>query len=262
MADYSITSSGGFVAGGTSTVVRGVALSGSIPIVASVPSVIVIVKSFIITGSIGGVATIASTFTFSPNFVIVGSIGGEVGLSGSILVSIGETFIIPAIASLESIIEFSKTNAIDAIVVTVENSARTEYSNYALNSMIQFDGKQYGADSTGIYLLEGSDDAGTEIELVFRTPSADSGLSIKKEVEDIFVGCEIAGTMQVRIVTDRDTFSNPQYKDGEAGEIETRRVKIPLNLLSRYWGIELRNVDGSLLNVDSVEYEITPTTRR
>jgi hypothetical protein len=222
-------------------------------------------KTFIIVGSISGVGGTVSTFVFAPSFLIVGAAEGVGGVTSVIVAGRLDSFLLGGKGGIDGFIEaghITISEIVNAIVVTAENYARSEYTNYAFNSMIQFNDTQYAADDTGIYLLEGNTDNGTSINLILRTGLNDTGLSIKKMVEDFFVGCELAGTMEVRILTDEEAISTSQYIEGISGKVKTRRVKAPLNLLSRYWGVELRNVDGSFLNIDSIEYEIDPSTRR
>ena len=48
------------------------------------------------------------------------------------------------------------------------NFSISEYVNYGFNSFAEIDGQMFGANENGLYLLDGSDDAGTNIVATFR----------------------------------------------------------------------------------------------
>jgi hypothetical protein len=149
------------------------------------------------------------------------------------------------------------------LAFNVFNNGLSEYSGYNFDSVFELGGKYYGViASDGVYLLEGTNDNGTDIESIVQTGVIDYGDSHKKNVPDVFIGCELAGQMQIRSITDEEVWSTPKYVDGVLGEVKNKRVKLSLKPSSRYWGFEIRTVDGAKLNIDTIESEPDTSTRR
>jgi hypothetical protein len=231
---------------GSVTVVQSVTVTGDIAIEVGVSATVSSRQQVAMTGDIGCEIGLASTV--SVGRTITGNVGIGTGLQS-------EVYVAYAVDSyLEPITP-------DAFVLNIENFARSEYSNYALDSMIQVDGKQYGCDANGLYLLEGSDDDGTDIVQVFQTGLYDNGISNKKNAPNLWLACECLGKVQIRPIHDYEDMGDPLFIEGEEGTAETKRVQLPLGPLSRYWGFEIRTIDNSILNIDNIEYDLDVSTR-
>jgi hypothetical protein len=149
-----------------------------------------------------------------------------------------------------------------AIVITVKNLARTEYTNFQFNSLADFNGVYLGAKADGIYELTGDTDNTTNIDSVIKTGISDYGVSTLKNVPDVYFGISTEEDMIIRAVLDGLAFSSQQVLSKNGDGIKTRRLKMPLGIKSRYWGIEVSNTQGEDFELDIIEMRVAPIKRR
>lgn len=226
------------------------------------------VQSVVVTGSVAIETGVAATVSDRQQVAVTGDIACGVGVSAGVSIGRAITGNVRVGTGVQSIVNVSydSTSSLpsvipNALVLNIENMARSEYSNYVFDSMIQFGGNQYGCDEEGLYLLSGSDDNGTDIVQIIQTGLYDNGINNKKNAPNLFIGGELEGTIQIRPIHDHEEFGEPLFTEGEYGTVETRRIKLPLAPLSRYWGFEIRTVNGAILNIDTIEYDLDVSTR-
>jgi hypothetical protein len=138
-------------------------------------------------------------------------------------------------------------------------NAYTSYSNVNFNSFCQMpDGRYYGAMPDGLYLLEGDDDAGTDIAAHVRAGLENFGTQRMKRMPMMYVGYRTNGDVLLKVVTTspegdkREDIYKLEQRTADA--MRESRVKIGRGLKSVYWGFELANVDGADFEIDSVEF--------
>lgn len=224
-------------------------------------------QSVTVAGDVGISVGVAATTPTRQQVVVTGDVEINVGCAfTSIHVGVVPSCEVNIVIGVDGLPTFaytvSDTTTPGAFVLNVENLARSEYSNYAFDSMIQFQDKQYGCDETGLYLLDGDDDNGTDIIQMLQTGLYDNGTSNKKNVPDLFVGCEGTGVIQIRLIKDNEERGQPILVENIEDYVDTIRVKLPLNTLSRYIGFEIRTLDNAKLNIDNLEYDLDVGTRR
>jgi len=151
-----------------------------------------------------------------------------------------------------------------AWVVNSENLALSRYSGYSFNSLAAFKTTYLGATDTGIYELEGADDAGTDIDARIRTGLMEFGSSRQKAMPSAYLGYTADGSLGLKVITtEGGTKTETWYKLTETkGAPDTSRIKVGKGLKARYWGFELSNVDGSDFEVDHLHLYPVILTRR
>ncbi len=134
------------------------------------------------------------------------------------------------------------------IVMNPTNFGVTEYKNYPFNSFCYFNGKYFGANNTGIYLLEGITDNGAEIEAYIATGNHDSYLGSQslpptvKRQQELYLLHTSTGGMLVDYIDDIDgVFSY---------NVEGERVKLGRGLRGRMFKLKFKNVNGSKFTLD------------
>ena len=147
------------------------------------------------------------------------------------------------------------------IVLSTEAAAFTEYTEYPFNSLFTFKGKPYGVADDGIYLLEGSDDAGEPIEAAFKTKLTTMRQRALKDARGLYLGYTSDGELVLKVTTTRDGKKREDwYKAQYSGDADFRhnRMKIQRGLRSTYWQFEVANVDGADFEVEDVTilYEV------
>lgn len=149
-----------------------------------------------------------------------------------------------------------------ALVMNLENEGVTEYSNFPFNSFACFNGRYLAANSSGIYELTGDNDAGDDIDAVFRTPQEDANAPYLKRPEDVYIGAKSDDDLAVSVLVD----GNVEYKasniSGKTTGIVTRKSKVGKGAKSRYWAVQVENVNGCDFTVESMELNLKAVTRK
>ncbi len=138
----------------------------------------------------------------------------------------------------------------------------TEYKNYNFNSIAKIGGHYYGAADTGLYLLEGADDAGTDIDVRIKLGALDLGNGYKSRCEQAYIGVRTSGSIIFKVFTDD---GKERWYESQAvyTELNTQRAKLGRGVKSRYWQFELINRDGADIELlEEIEFYPVALTRR
>lgn len=134
----------------------------------------------------------------------------------------------------------------------------TSYSNFPFNSFCELAGHYYGATDTGLYLLEGDDDAGEPIEARVRGGLSDMGTGRLKRMQALYLGYRADGPLMLKVVTTSDEGEKRedwyQLDAQPASVVREGRIKIGKGLKSRYWGFEIANVAGGDFALDELAW--------
>ncbi len=139
-------------------------------------------------------------------------------------------------------------------VANKETAAHSMWDNFRFDSLaVDGGGVAYGARSDGIYLLEGADDAGAEIDISLLTGKMDFDEAAKKSCPKVLIGAATDGTLLVRVIDDKgDEYI---YEAESVRETEdVLQVKPGRGIESRYLQFELYNKDGASLDLSSIEF--------
>lgn len=125
-----------------------------------------------------------------------------------------------------------------AWIMNTDTGAVTRYENYNFNSFAQIGESYYGVQDDGIYLLEGADDNGTDIEATITTRKYDFGSPLLKRFSEVFIGLKNDDEMVLKVILDDETeylytvvTTNDYVKD--------TKVKVGRGNKSKYWQFEL-----------------------
>jgi hypothetical protein len=133
-----------------------------------------------------------------------------------------------------------------------EGRALSQYSNYPFNGFVEFPrgSKRYlGTSDDGLFRLEGTSDAGTDIVPRLRTALLDFGTGLAKELPDIYIANRSAGDFVLKvIVTDEAGLQHEHHYIATvpAGTARAGRFKAGRGLNPVYWQFELTPDDGIL----------------
>jgi hypothetical protein len=159
-------------------------------------------------------------------------------------------------------------STMDTIVVNLITNTHSRYTNYAFNSFFKKNSKWYGANTTGIYLLEGDYDfvgEGTESEInaFVKTPVIDFGKEENKAVCDALVNARAFDNLEldIKINEERECLALPANYTNKAG-IQRRRIKVPKGLVGNAWQFTVRNVNGAYFKMFDFEVMAKTVQRR
>lgn len=188
-----------------------------------------------ITGSVGigigpaGVITLATPPVYAvPVSRPIENATIKIGVNGVI------AFIHPQILEIIGDIEVGISGgAVDpgvfaTYVMTGVRGEPSLYSNFNFNSYAKFRGQYFGAGEDGIYLLEGSDDAGDEIHSGIRIGPANFGTDREKRLRLLRCGGKTVGA-QAKVSNGNGSAGYYDVEGGRAGvsrEVQGREITI------------------------------------
>jgi hypothetical protein len=152
------------------------------------------------------------------------------------------------------------------LVMNAETHGFSQYDNYAFNSIAVFGGQLYGANTDGLYLLDGEDDDGDEIAWRIRTGLDKFNSSLMKGLDSAYLGYTATGRVALKCIVVNHAGDKIVHwyeltgLDKEASS--PGKIQIGRGLKSVYWGFELTNVDAGDIALDVLELHPLKLDRR
>lgn len=192
--------------------------------------------------------------------------------SARVSFTLGATALFPSFSAYMQVSKASVTAT--ALVLNLFSAAQADprakvpgvtfYPGYAFNSFGELeDGRYLGASSTGIYILDGDDDQGTEIKARIELGDKNFGVTQAKNIPEIIFDCESEAAMDVSAVVDGGDECIPYRTISSANKINTnRRAELPLGLLGCFYKIILENVNGGDFELRSIDIPVDISSRK
>jgi hypothetical protein len=150
------------------------------------------------------------------------------------------------------------------VVMNITNEAITTYSNYPFNSLLYFDGKYFGTNENGIYVLGGETDNGMRIQSKIKTGPLNFGNHFIKILRNVWLTYRSDGHLMLVLLVDEDedhpAECDPTQIVGQ--KIHEERVKSPRGLRGRYYTLELKNLSGADFDLDSLSLVVDAIRRK
>lgn len=154
------------------------------------------------------------------------------------------------------------SNVYTTKVMNTRNTAVTEYTNYQFNSFARIGRDWYAAGPAGLVKLTGTQDNATNIDWSFRTGQLDGNEPGLKRLPEMLAGLRTSGRITVKVWKDDNTVYSYDMPSIKNNTIRQQRVKIGRGMRSRWFKVGMEGVAGSSLELDSLQIEMTETTRR
>lgn len=146
----------------------------------------------------------------------------------------------------------SLTPRIISYALNLRSLGLSEYANYNFNSLCVINGKSFGASSTGLYLLEGTTDAGEHIDAHVTFPLTDFGIDNEKRVRSVYFGGSFGRTMYLHVWTNEGIERVRLFRSS----IQRKRKAVVLvgrGAEGEYWQFKVSNHRGSMFELDTLE---------
>lgn len=144
--------------------------------------------------------------------------------------------------------------------VNAETGASSMYEGYDINSMAKWGDSYIGARNDGIYLLQGSDDAGEPIRASMAFGAKTFGTLQQKTVQYAYLGVAAGGGLYARITVDDKTYT---YKVRRSNDnLQTQRIDMGRGLKATHVVLELLNEDGADFELSDIQFNIAVLARR
>lgn len=183
------------------------------------------------------------------------SIETLVSLSGEFAAALMEAVWVSDQAQATNGVDDSETWAVNA-----ETGASSRYASYGFNSYAVIGGVAYGAKASGIFALEGDDDAGEPIQAHLHFGQHDFGMPELKSVPYVHVGVGASGAVYLRVEDDIGaSIYRVRHTDPRQA---TQRFDLDRGLRASYFAFELYNENGADFELDSIRFEVISLRKR
>lgn len=120
------------------------------------------------------------------------------------------------------------------------------------NSMCRIGTEYFGANSTGLYLIGGDDDAGANITGIIKSGEMDFGMSNKKRFRFFYFHLKTLGRLTLKIYCDNVLAASYNVAPSVRGK---RTVKVPIakQYEGGYWAWSIEGVNGIDFDLYSVQ---------
>jgi hypothetical protein len=206
---------------------------------------------------INNTGQIIDTITASRELVaqIIGELTatGSFSIIGEFLTAIEESLL--SSASIAGIYTSKITFESDSRVwvINMDTGASSQYDDYGFNSFFERDGKYYGVAEDGVYLLEGDDDEGVEIDALVEFGRSNFGSPHKKKVINVYAGVSSTGKMLLKVDADGTIYTYEARSS--SGSIENNRFDIGKGLKGNYYNFTLINRNGNDFDLETITFE-------
>jgi hypothetical protein len=136
-------------------------------------------------------------------------------------------------------------------VLNTETGALSKYTNFGFNSFCEFKGHNLAASPDGIYLLEGSDDDGTDIEASFSPGINDFESAQKKRMLNAYVMFKGDGQCYLKVTGD-DGVQYEYLLESIGERTRTVKAKIGKGLKGRSFETEICNIGGTDFDIQEM----------
>lgn len=146
-------------------------------------------------------------------------------------------------------------------VLDLDSNSSRRYTNYDLTSYARIGGNYYGANASGVFLLDGDTDAGTDIAAWFDPGRQDFNSTLRKRMEAAYITAGSPKPMKVTITDDAGNAYDYETRRADP-EVKQQRFDVGRGLDGVYLGFKFANTEGAQFEIAGYELMAVETTRR
>ena len=180
-----------------------------------------------------------------------------------------QAWLIAPVGRLEAIGTATITATFDAYATNLLHRPReglptvdevTRYTNFPFTHVVRHQNSYFGANSTGLYLLEGTTDDGAPIAYDLQTQPDTLGHTGMKTAVSAYLSGRIDPELTAKVVAGEDNPQTYSYDSPRGATAQTHRVKFGRGVKDRYLAFGLAG-EGAL-ELDGIELEVSNLKRR
>jgi hypothetical protein len=145
-------------------------------------------------------------------------------------------------------------------VLNLAKGTHSRFTNYPFTSLFKHGSEYYGANSHGVFRIEGDTDyAGVpelsqKIDAFVLTPSTDFGKKEKKYLPALYVQARCGGELAVDyFVNEQLAFEDDVILFDDLASAHTLRSSPPRGMSATFWQFKLKNINGSVFTAFNLE---------
>jgi hypothetical protein len=147
-------------------------------------------------------------------------------------------------------------------VLNARNNYVTEYGNYEFNGYARIGNEYYATGPDGLYLLDGTTDDGADISWSVLTGQMDGKDPGLKRLPEVLLALRNTGPVKVTVRPDDNLSYDYMLPAVKLDTLHQHRVVPGKGMRSRYFAVGLQAVNNSKVEIDSMQVNMTKTTRR
>jgi hypothetical protein len=148
-----------------------------------------------------------------------------------------------------------------AWVMNTETTAGSWYDNFDFESLTQANDVVFAVDDSGLYILDGADDDGDDIEGSMKTGLMDFGTQYTKRVDSLYFAYNSNGQVHIDVEVSDHPGQKVTYSLEPRSEIASVNTRVVLGkgLSGRYWRFTIK---GESFKIDNHYADIAVSQRR
>jgi hypothetical protein len=156
------------------------------------------------------------------------------------------------------------TGVYKAVVVNAQNGVVTEWAPYGFNSFCFYRGSYYGASSAGVMkLFTGDLDNTSIIEAEAHLPTTDFNSNAQKFVTQAYLNARGDGELEIDLYTDEEEDPYEYFTDEDLTDsLSNHRVPFGRGCEGENWKPVIKNVDGSDFALRNLDLHFNVSSRR
>lgn len=201
---------------------------------------------------------------FTSSLEVAGTIEASVTQDGAVLSGLTLATSMASAADIEamllSVLGLPTFNALEAGEqwAVTDGKQVSRYTGYGFNSFATINGKHYGAKADGVYLLEGTSDAGTDIDVGMVLGKLDFGTAKHKRVENVYVGVSTTKALYLKVTAEGQTYT--YQARSVSPKLQQQRFDPGKGLRANFFEFEL--IGKGQVEISGVEFRAVPLSRR
>ena len=149
----------------------------------------------------------------------------------------------------------------ESYAINLTTGAVTHYTDYPFDNVIRFGDRFFGVKKDGMYELVGDTDNGEPINAEITTFMTDFNVENLKRVQWLYLFGRLGEGMDVTVTPDEGVSYTYQTVGASYGTMRMHRAKPGRGIKGTYYSFTLKNVSGSMFEVDRLEAIVDTTTR-
>lgn len=186
-----------------------------------------------------------------PSLSMGATVRAAISLPGLTLTAIGSATITATYEAYAVNLKHSDPNA---------NDETTHYTNFPFTHVVRYQNSYYGANSTGLYLLEGSTDDGTPIPWAVQTAMTDFKTPNKKTLAAAYFSGRLGPASTISLIEGEHTPSVYSFTTPRGTLAQNHRQKFGKGTKGRYYALSASGT--GTCELDGIEPEVHQLTRR
>ena len=217
------------------------------------------------SGTTGGIASAA--LSIAGAYVV--SAGGNqeaIASADMVLPSLqaapsGQAWLVGPSLTMHAVAQQVIAVAYEAYAINLATGAVTHYTNYPFDNILRFGNKFYGVSSAGLFEIGGDLDLAVPIAARIKTFQTTFGSQNKKRLPAVYSSGRSDGGVTIGVTADEGTTYEYTSDWGEVPGNTNHRTVPGKGINGVYYSLEVKNVAGGSLELDTISVEVAHTTR-